>query len=162
MKIEYRGDILAVRAIEDCIRATKKYTKGAFRKESPKPETHIQGSNFPSRVCTEYYEVYPDVELSWDMPASKLWELAWGTHIDVRFQYDYRQNSAKVVIYDAPKSVEQLCREIPGLSETLDKVKEEFKRTAYGEHDSQEQKQEELQVVGSDNRIRTSPVPHTQ
>ena len=63
MRSEFVGSILAVRAVEDTIRATKKYTKGAFSKP---PQHPIQGMDFPSRVLTEYYEVYPDTEVGWE------------------------------------------------------------------------------------------------
>ena len=121
MKNEIVGNIPAVRDVEDCIRATKKYTKGAFSKSIKYP---IQGESFPSKVLTEYYEVYPDLELSWDMFASDAWAWVWGdiAHIDVLFQYDYRINKAKVVIHGNDGVVDLLKEGIPGFSEALEKV----------------------------------------
>ncbi len=121
MKTEFVGDITAVRAIEDCIRVTRKYTKGAFRK----PATHpIQGGEFPSRVLTEYYEVYPDLELGWDMSASDAWAWVWGDviHIDVLFEYDYRVNKAKVVVFGNNGVVDVLREGIPDFGDRLIEV----------------------------------------
>jgi hypothetical protein len=128
MKSEYRGSILQVRAVEDSIRATKKYTKGALsmlgRQQQMVP---IQGAEFPSRVLTEYYEVYPDMELSWDMAASDAWAWVWGDtiHIDVRFQYDYRQDKAKMIVFGGSKAIHELSSGIPGFKEALKIVTEE-------------------------------------
>lgn len=118
MRSEFIGSILAVREVEDCIRATKKYTKGAFTKSVKHP---MQGEEFPSRVLTEYYEVYPDTELSWDMSASEAWAWVWGDvpHIDVRFHYNYQQNKAMIVIYGGNGVVEELKRAIPQFGDTL-------------------------------------------
>jgi len=121
MRTEFVGNIPAVRDVEDCIRATKKYTKGAFRR----PVTHpIQGEGFPSRVLTEYYETYPDLELSWDMSASDAWAWVWGdvAHFDLLFQYDYRANTGKVIIYGNDGVVNILRDEIPGFADALMKI----------------------------------------
>jgi hypothetical protein len=125
MKTEIKGCILEVRAVEDCIRSTRKYTKGAFSRSAPHPQGPIQGGDFPSRLLTEYYEVYPDMELSWDMPASNAWAWVWGdtTHIDVRFIYDYRQDRAEVVIFGGPLAIAELSQGIPGFKEALDQIK---------------------------------------
>jgi len=118
MKAEYKGDILSVRAVEDCIRATRKYTKGVFSRKVKHP---IQGEDFPSRLLTEYYEVYPDTEVSWDMPAAKAWAWVWGdvTRIDVRFSYDYREDKARVVVYGGEEAVRELASGIPGFATAL-------------------------------------------
>jgi len=123
MRSEFVGSILAVRAVEDAIRATKKYTKGAFQKPAQHP---IQGEDFPSRVLTEYYEVYPDTEVGWDMPASEGWAWLWGDtpHIDVLFRYNYQRDRAIVVIHGGNGVVKLLEEGIPGFGEALGRVTE--------------------------------------
>ena len=118
MRTEFVGSILAVRSVEDTIRATKKYTKGAFTKAAQHP---IQGAEFPSRVLTEYYEVYPDMEVGWDMPASDGWAWVWGDtpHIDVLFKYYYHQNKAIVIIHGGNGVMKLLEEGIPGFEEAL-------------------------------------------
>lgn len=118
MKNEYFGNIQSVRGIEDCIRATKKYTKGIFSRAKTYP---IQGEDFPSKVVTEYYEVYPDTEISWDMPAGKAIDWLWGEvlHIDVVFRYDYRVNKASVTIRGNNGVLQELKRGIPNLAEAF-------------------------------------------
>lgn len=125
-KNEFIGTILAVRAVEDTIRATKKYTKGAFSKPIQHP---IQGEEFPSKVLTEYYEVYPDLELSWDMPASQGWAWVWGDtpHIDVSFKYNYIRDLAMVVVHGGNGVVDLLGDGIPGFTDALAKVTENGK-----------------------------------
>ena len=121
MRSEFVGSILAVRAVEDTIRATKKYTKGAFKSPVQHP---IQGEKFPSRVLTEYYEVYPDTELGWDMPASEGWAWVWGDtlHIDVLFKYNYQRDKAIVIIHGGNGVVKLLGEGIPGFSDALARV----------------------------------------
>jgi len=118
MRQEFVGDILSVRALEDCIRATKKYTKGVFSRLAKHP---VQGEDFPSKVLTEYYEVYPDTELHWDMPASDAWAWVWGDvpHIDVRFHYNYLRNRAMMVVYGDNGVLEMLKEGIPGFTDAL-------------------------------------------
>ena len=121
MRNEFVGNILAVRAVEDCVRITRKYTKGAFSRPTQHP---IQGGEFPSHVLTEYYEIYPDTELGWDMPASDAWAWVWGDtpHIDIRFHYNYQRNRAMVVVFGNNGVVKLLEDGIPGLAEALAKV----------------------------------------
>lgn len=121
MHNSYSGDILAVRAVEDCIRATKKYTKGAFSRPVKHP---IQGEEFPSRVLTEYYEVYPDFEISWDTLAADAWAWIWGDaeHIDILFKYNYPVNRAWVIIHGGNGVIKDLERGIPGMKEALSNV----------------------------------------
>ena len=121
--MEVSSNIANIREIEDCIRATKKYTKGAFRRKQEHP---IQGEEFPSKVITEYYEVYPHCELSWDMPAGQAWAWVWGDeiHIDVFFKYDYRDNKASMRIADSNGNVKELKKMIPGFAQALEKAGE--------------------------------------
>ena len=123
MKTEYAGNIVSVRAVEDCIRRSNKYTKGAFRKAAVHP---VQGEDFPSHVLTEYYEVYPDTEISWDMPAGKAIDWLWGevTHIDVLFWYSYPQNKGRVTVRGGHDAVIELKKGIKGLSLALQNVDE--------------------------------------
>lgn len=115
---EFIGNIITVRAVEDSIRATKKYTVGISRKQADHP---IQGEDFPSRMFYLFYEVYPDIELNWDMPASIALDWLWGETpcIDVRFSYDYRTDKAAVIVYDGQEAVKDLARTIPGFSDAL-------------------------------------------
>jgi len=107
-----RGNIGQIRAVEDCIRATKKYTEGAFtaRKQHP-----VQGQDFPSRVLTKIYEVYPETEISWNMPVNTAMDWLWCDTpcVMVTFFYDYRSNNAHVDI-EGDDAVKQLDRNIPG------------------------------------------------
>ena len=116
---ELKGNIACIRALEDCIRVTKKYTKGAFRKTFNHP---IQGEDFPSKVLTEYYEVYPELEVTWNMPAGKAIDWLWGDvkHIDVHFFYDYRINIASIKIKNGADGMNELIGGIPGFKEALD------------------------------------------
>jgi len=119
---EFTGNILAVRAVEDSIRATGKYTKGAFRQKAVYP---IQGEDTPSKVLLEYYEVYPTIkELSWNMSVRVAWSLVWGAtpHIDMYFRYNYRDDKGTIIIKDGEKSVKLLAEHIPNFSNTLAKV----------------------------------------
>lgn len=121
MKTVYKSSILLVRDLEDTIRATRKYTKGAFSKANKRPQ-RIQGEGqFPSRVLTEYYEVYPDLEIGWDMRAGDAWAWVWGdvVHIDIIFLYDYRENKAKVTIHGGKDAMEKLKEGIPGFKAML-------------------------------------------
>ena len=121
MRSEFTGSIASVRAVEDCIRTTKKYTKGAFRKQVQHP---IQGENFPSKVLIEYYEVYPDTEVSWDMPVGVAFDWLWGdvVCIDVLFKYDYRVNKAEIEVKDGAVAVKKLVEGIPGFNLHLAEV----------------------------------------
>lgn len=121
MSFEFIGDILAVRAVETCIQISNKYTPRLFSKPIKHP---IQGEEFPSRVLTIYYEVYPTLELSWDMSASDAWAWVWGDieHIDVYLYYNYVVNKAWLTIQGGDGSVESLGQGIPGFREALGKL----------------------------------------
>ena len=123
MKSEVTSNIACIIALEDCIRATKKYTKGAFRKTVVHP---IQGEEFPSKVLTEYYEVYPNTDIHWDMPIGQGIELVTGyaRHIDVLFKYDYRVNVASISVHDGIGAMSELENKIPGFKDALVKAKE--------------------------------------
>ena len=125
MRNEFVGSIIAVRAVEDTIRATRKYTKGAFSRKTQHP---IQGEEFPSRVLTEYYEVYPDMDIEQHMP---IWDAMyaasdwlWGDtpHIDVLFKYNYPRDKAIVIIHGGNGVVKLLGEGIPGFDEALANV----------------------------------------
>lgn len=122
MRTEYIGNVLEVRAVEDTIRATKKYTKGAFTRPIHHP---IQGEDFPSRVLTEHYEVYPDLDIS-RMSLGQAWEWVTGyvDHIDVLFKYDYKNNKGIVIIRGGHTIVDQLKEGIPYFKKELEKVKQ--------------------------------------
>jgi len=121
MRNEFTGDIVSVRAAEDCIRATHKYTEGVARFPSPP----IQGDGFPSRALTKFYEVYPDLDLSehkpfWDaVMAASDW--LWGDtpHIDVHFRYNYTNNRAKMTVGGSNGAMKSLISAVPGLEKAL-------------------------------------------
>ena len=118
MESKYASSIMKIRAVEDCIRATRKYTEGIGTMRLRHP---IQGEDFPSKVFCKYYEVYPDIELGWDMPAGKALDWLWGEtpRIDVVFKYDYRVNQASVAIRDGLEAVKELTKSIPGFGNSL-------------------------------------------
>jgi len=115
---EFRGNILAIRSLEDCIRATKKYTEGiqTIRKTHP-----VQGEELPSRVFYKYYEVYPDMEVGLDMDYRDFADWVWGDTacIDIMFHYDYRVNKASVLVRDGDGVVKKLIESIPGFLDAL-------------------------------------------
>lgn len=121
MRNEFTGTVLAVRSVEDCIRATKKYTESLSTRLAQHP---IQGSDTPSRVLTKYYEVYPDLEVGWDMSIvdAVFWLADNPPHVDVKFHYDYLKNRASVTVLGSSSVVEMLASGIPGLSAALEKM----------------------------------------
>lgn len=127
MRNETTSNIASIRAVEDCIRATKKYTEGigTMRKKHP-----IQGEDFPSKVFCKYYEVYPKTEVSWDMPAGVALDLLWGEvpRVDVTFRYDYRSNKASVLVQNGTTGLKELTNNIPGFREALATAKENGRR----------------------------------
>lgn len=127
MRSEFVGSILAVRAVEDTIRATKKYTEGVRTILTKHP---VQGTDFPSHVLTKIYEVYPDLDIEQKKP---VWDAIidfsdwlWGDtpHIDVSFKYNYQRNKAIVIIHGGNGVVKLLGGGIPGFEEALAKVVE--------------------------------------
>ena len=115
---EFRGNILAIRSLEDCIRATKKYTEGiqTIRKTHP-----VQGEELPSRVFYKYYEVYPEMEVSLDMDIRDFADWVWGDTpcIEVMFHYDYRASKASVLVRGSDGAVNKLIESIPGFLDAL-------------------------------------------
>jgi hypothetical protein len=101
MKIEYTGSITEIRAVEDCIRATKKYTEGVMSKKHPQL---IQGEDFPSRVLHKHYEFYPDTPC-----------------IRMSFRYDYRINKATISFPDN-RDIHELIKMVPGFETTLSAI----------------------------------------
>jgi len=124
MRAEFTGNILTVRAVEDCIRATKKYSEGMLTRFSRHPVQPIQGEDFPSRVLTKYYEVYPEMEVGLDMSIIDAVFLQAGEtpHVEVRFHYNYQRNRAMITVYGGDGVVELLEDGIPGLKEMLANV----------------------------------------
>ena len=118
---ELTGNIGDIRAVEDCIRSTKKYTEGIGTIRSKHP---VQGEEFPSKVFVKHYEVYPNTEISWDMPAGIALDWLWHdvTCIDVTFKYDYRINKASVSVREGQKAVKELVRTIPDFGDALEKA----------------------------------------
>ena len=123
MRNEFTGDIISVRAVEDCIRASRKYTECLFTKINKHPEP-IQGGDFPSRVVAKTYEVYPDVEVGWNMSIidAAFWLADCPGHIDVRFTYSYPLNRARITVYGGSGVVQLLRDCIQGLGDLLTKL----------------------------------------
>lgn len=131
-RTEFAGNILTVRAVEDCIRATRKYSEGVNSKLFSRHPA--QGEQFPSRVLTKYYEVAPeakDDEYScWlDKPATietgaTLADWLWGDtpRVDVLFRYNYPTNRAWILIYGGEPALALLKDKIPGLTTALSRV----------------------------------------
>jgi len=135
MKNEYAGSILAVRKVEDTIRATRKYTEGVLTQRAKHP---IQGENFPSRVLVKYYEVYPDLDLEqvkpfWDV-LKESGDWLWGAtpHADVTFKYNYLRGKAAVTIYGGSGVTELLCSGVPGFGDALKMTKDDEPRQKGG------------------------------
>jgi len=121
---EYVGRIVDVRTAEDCIRATRKYTEGIVSQR--RTQHPIQGDEFPSVVFMKYYEVYPDTELSWDMPAGTAISLLAGGRdcLDILFWYDYRANRASVEIRNGSAAVRKMTKGIPGFGAALKMIRD--------------------------------------
>ena len=124
--MEFAGDIMNVRAIEDSIRMTKKYTEGlgTMRKHHP-----IQGDDIPSKVFCKFYEVYPTMDVTWDMSIGKGIDMILGDLpiIRVTFRYDYRTGEASFTVNDGPDAMNDLCSAIPGFAVALAVIKSEQK-----------------------------------
>jgi len=166
MKTEIFGNVLSIRNIEDCIRSTRKYTKSVFSQSAQHP---VQGMSFPSNTLTERYEVYPSMEVGWNMLATDAWAWVWGDieHIDVRFKYHYVQNKAEVIIYGGKKSINSLEKGIPGFKEMLALATTGDKETITGDKEATTGEQRAIgddkviqQVVGSSHRSGSSATSH--
>jgi len=84
---------------------------------------HPTQADWPSRKFAKHYEVYPDTELSWDMPLGKAVNWAMGADVvEVVFRYDYRCNAATVEVYGGPETVKMLATKVPGFSECVARV----------------------------------------
>ncbi len=151
-KSEFGGNIAGMRAVEDAIRATKQYTEGVGTMSNRHPS---QGQEFRSKAFTKYYEVYPGINIDWNMPANVAIDWMFGDTpcVDVTFRYDYRMNKASVVVKGGPDAVTQLHKEIPGFSEALERVKTSVNATTAITT---------IPTVGYPDRQRTSSVPDPQ
>jgi len=118
-RYEFTGTVIVIRAVEDSIRSTRKYTEGVNNK--PQKQYPIQGGDFPSKVFCKYYEVYPTVDVSWDMPVGVAVDWLWHDVpcIDVVFTYDYRSNKASVLVKNGPAALDELKNAIPGFKTAL-------------------------------------------
>lgn len=126
---EFTGNIMSIRAVEDCIRATNKYKEylGTMAKRHP-----VQGGDFHSDLFCKRYEVYPEMEVGWDMSiVDAIFWLGSGTPaVDVVFKYDYRRNNghgqsldrAWLVVRNGRDAVMLLADCIPGFSDALAKA----------------------------------------
>ena len=132
MRNEFVGGILEVRAVEDAIRSSKKYTEGVFTKFAKHPN-QIQGEDFPSRTLTKHYEVYPDMDMdemkrTWDALLD-FSDWLWGDtpHIDISFKYNYHRSRAIVIVHGGNGVVKMLEDNITGFKDALGKVTENGK-----------------------------------
>lgn len=116
-RYEITSDIESIRAIEDAIRATGKYTKMIWSRNG---HSDIQGDDFASKVVTENYEVYPELDITEQRP---LWEALlstsdwlWGDieRIEVRFRYNYTRNRAIAQVRGGNGVLKTLSNGIPG------------------------------------------------
>lgn len=84
----------------------------------------VQGEGFPSRTFVKYYEVYPNTEITWDMPVGQAIDWLCGDVlcVHVLFRYDYRMNKAAIGIKDGPEAIKELVRAIPGFGGALKAV----------------------------------------
>jgi len=156
MKSDFAGTIMPVRAVEDCIRKTGRYTESFLRQFHPVQP--VQGESFPSRVFCKHYEVYPslDTAVSWDMPVNKAleWVLSDVEVVNVTFWYDYRSNKARVTVHGDEDTVGRLGKTIPGFRGCLSAVTNGEKETCVAA--------KETQAVGVAPRAGISPTPHPQ
>lgn len=119
MESRFKGNIIDIREVEDCIRRTKKYAKGILSKHLV--NIPIQGEEFPNKVVAEYYEVYPYMKISWDMSIiDAIIFLGGGTLcIKVYFKYNYNTDKAEMMVKDGEDAVKKLARTIPKFSDAL-------------------------------------------
>jgi hypothetical protein len=125
-RTEFAGNILTIRAVEDCIRASHKYSEGiSSRLFSHHPS---QGERFPSRVLTKYYEVHPEIDLDqlrdfWDV-AFTTSDWLWGdpSMVNVLFRYNYATNRAWAYVYGGEPALLLLKDKIQGLTAALDSI----------------------------------------
>lgn len=130
MKSEFSGNIVNIRAVEDAIRASKQYTEGLSTIWKRHPDPTIWDRPDPlkrdgySKVFRKHYEVYPGVEINWNMPANVAIDWLWGDtpRVNVDFRYDYRINKASVVVRNGAMAVKELANTIPGFSDALARV----------------------------------------
>jgi len=117
----FTGTIKDIRAVEDCIRATKRYTEGLLTIRAHHP---IQGESFPSRKFRKYYEVSPYTDIHWDMPCGVAMDWLWSevVLIDVVFEYDYRINKASIEVIDGKGALESLAKGIPGFRVAISRI----------------------------------------
>ena len=122
--VKYYGNVFTIRAIEDCIRATRKYSEGIRTKRKHHPHSEIQGEDFPTPVFIKYYEVYPDMEIGWDMQVSDFLDWLWQDTlcIDIWFHYDYRCNKGSIEIRDGQEAVKKLEDTIPSFKKSIQVV----------------------------------------
>lgn len=132
MRSKYTGTILDVRAVENTIRATERYTKVISRKK--RKEYQIQGEEFSSRTVIEFYEVHPDIDIGKQRPLREIWETIkdasdwlWGDTpmVEVTFVYYQARNEALVDVYGGNGVLKMLEDGIPGWKEALEKVGQE-------------------------------------
>jgi len=123
----YESDIISIRAVEDAIRASRRYTEqlGTMLHKHP-----VQGEHVASRVLTKHYEVYPETDLDEMLSVSKaidrLGDWLWGDvpKVVVLFHYDYRSNRAYVIVRDGTEAIDLLAVNIPGFANAIDQIKQ--------------------------------------
>lgn len=121
MRSEFNSNIDTIRAVEDCIRVTHKYTEGLGTIRKPHD---FQGEQFPSKSFTRNYEVYPDMVVGMDMPVSDAIDWLWAdtTCISVRFWYNYLNGRASFKVLGGEESLRRLVQSIPVLLRLLQAI----------------------------------------
>ncbi len=117
---EFVANIAGIRAVEDAIRASGQYSESLMTFWNSHP---VQGKEFGSRVVRKDYDVYLDKSFDWEaIPVGAA--LTW-LHDDsipsigVTFRYDYRNNTAKIVVLGGAEDVKALAAKITGFSDAL-------------------------------------------
>ena len=118
---EISGSIASVRALENAIRASRKYTESV----KTMTQTHPSQGDFPSQVLTKSYEVYPGLKVSMGMSVKDLADWLWADVeiIVVRFSYNYRDNVAVMKIHNFDKKVKRLTATISGFGKAYKAVR---------------------------------------
>ena len=123
MRSRFTGKLLDVRAVEDAIRASKKYSEYISSRFARHP---LQGDEVPSRMLTKYYEVYPESEFNGiDMSIidAVFWLADSPSHVDVRFEYNYSCNRAAMQVRGrSGEELNRLKEGIPGFGEAMEKI----------------------------------------
>jgi len=122
------GTIIEIRELENCIRATNRYTEFLFTEKHPKD---TQGAGLPCMAFTRPLEVYLDAEFkdfNWNADFYELvknrWDWLRSKAVIVRFWYDYRDNKARMDVH-SQNTLNRLAAIIPGFERLADYVRKD-------------------------------------